>query len=308
MVMKTLFTILFFGISGLVVHAQQTPLFTQYFWNDYLINPAFSGLSSYNPIQVGVRNQWTGFGGAPGTYTLGGHGAIQNKNMGIGGMLFLDDFGGAIEQSGIVLNYAYHLKLNNSSKLSMGISGSLNQYTYDGSNIIANSQNDQSLFVSQKSLVPDFNLGIVYSSEDRLRVGFSANQLLESSLKKWNSNTSEELSNKLVRHYFLSGSYLADIKGKIQLEPYTVLRTTFITPVQFEMGARIIYKEHFYTGIGYRHKDAFVFLVGTTYNRFLLGYSYDLTTSKLRNYSSGSHEIMIGYRLAQRKASSAPKE
>jgi hypothetical protein len=26
-----------------------------------------------------------------------------------------------------------------------------------------------------------------------------------------------------------------------------------------------------------------------------IGYSYDVTTSKLKNYSSGSHEIMLNY-------------
>jgi hypothetical protein len=32
-----------------------------------------------------------------------------------------------------------------------------------------------------------------------------------------------------------------------------------------------------------------------TNGRFRIGYAYDFTTSKIKQYSSGTHEIMIGY-------------
>ena len=289
---------LFFTISSLafISKAQQLPQYTQYFWNDYTINPAFTGLSEFSPIQVGVRNQWTGFGGAPATYSLGGHGAIGNKNMGIGGMLFLDDTGGAISQTGFMANYSYHLLINSDSKLSFGISGVLNQYSYDGNDIQAQSQNDPSLYSNSKSLIPDFNFGLAFTLNNRLRM--AANQLLESKLNKWNEmNLAVDANNRLARHYYLSGSYLAEINNNIDLEPYTVLRSTFVTPIQFELGARLIYKSDFYAGFSYRYNDAYSVMIGTNIKNLILGYSYDITTSKLRGYSSGSHEIVLGYRL-----------
>jgi type IX secretion system PorP/SprF family membrane protein len=299
----TIFCICVFYFFG---SAQQLPIYTQYFWNDYALNPAFTGLTEFTPIQVGVRNQWTGFGGSPITYTLGGHGAIKDKNMGVGGMLFLDDLGGAITQTGLMLNYSYQVKINDESKLSFGLSGSMNQYAYDGTNIQASSQNDPSLFSNSKSLVPDFNFGVAYMLKNRLKIGLAVNQILQSRIKKWNEmNLAVDANNRLVRHYFLTGSYRAEVTDQIEVEPYTVLRATFISPTQFELGARVLYKKDFYAGFGYRYQDAFSIMIGTTYNNFLFGYSYDITTSNLRGYSSGSHEVVLGYRLQQKKSNSA---
>jgi hypothetical protein len=48
-------------------------------------------------------------------------------------------------------------------------------------------------------------------------------------------------------------------------------------------------------GVSYRTNDALAIILEYRSNSyFRIGYSYDITLSKLRNYSSGSHEIMIG--------------
>lgn len=279
-------------------YSQQLPIYTQYFWNDYIINPAFTGTSNFSPIQVGIRNQWTGFKGAPATYTLGGHTSTKDSKMGFGGMLFLDDMGGAIQQTGLMLNYSYFLKLNERSNLSFGLAGIINQYAYDGSNIMAPSANDPSLYSNSKAIAPDLNLGVAYILDERLKIGISVHQLIQYRMKKWNDmNMNIDAQNRLVRHYNFTASYLAQVSDKIEVEPYTMLRTTFINPIQFDLGARVIYNKNFFGGIGYRFQDAFSVMIGTTYNNLSFGYSYDITTSNLRNYSSGTHEVVLGYRF-----------
>jgi type IX secretion system PorP/SprF family membrane protein len=296
----TLIISIVYGLSQ-AAFSQQLPIYTQYFWNDYVINPAFTGTTDFSPIQAGVRNQWTGFKGAPATYTLGGHTSTKDSKMGFGGMVFLDDMGGAIQQTGLMLNYSYFLTLNDRSKLSFGIAGIVNQYTYDGSNISAQSTNDLSLYSNSKAIAPDMNLGVAYILDDRLKIGISAHQLIQYRLKKWNDmNMNIDAQNKLVRHYNFTASYLADVSDKIEVEPYTMLRATFINPIQFDLGARVIYDKTFFAGIGYRYQDAFCVMIGTTYNNFSFGYSYDITTSNLRNYSTGTHEVVLGYRFSKK--------
>ena len=113
-------------------------------------------------------------------------------------------------------------------------------------------------------------------------------------------NMTIEAQNKLVRYFNFTASYLAQVRDKIEVEPYTMLRATFINPIQFDLGARVIYNKNFFAGIAYRFQDAFCLMIGTTYNNFSFGYSYDITTSNLRNYSSGTHEVVLGYRFKKK--------
>ncbi len=276
--------------------AQQISLYSQYYWNDYVINPAFTGIKNTPRIQMGYRNQWSGFRGAPKTYSIGGHTNLKNTNMGLGGMLFSDDQGGAIKQNGVMLNYSYNLKLNRESGLSFGISGILNQYSYDGTGI-ENINPDPTLQSNVKQVAPDMNFGLVYHLKNKLFIGLAANQLISSRLNKLNSVPLITTGNKLIRHYNISACYLAKVNTNISLEPYAMLRATFITSPQVELGAKVTYNDFIFGGLSYRGKDAVIGLIGMNYKQFMLAYTYDFTTSGIRNYSSGSHEILLAYQF-----------
>ena len=93
-------------------------------------------------------------------------------------MLFLDDAGGALIQTGLMLNYSYMLKLNQDSKLSMALSGIVNQYSYDGSQI-ENIDPDPALSMNVSQIAPDMSFGLVYSLKDKLLIGLGINQLFK---------------------------------------------------------------------------------------------------------------------------------
>ena len=289
-------TICFFSMTALSF-SQQLPISSQFYWNDYVTNPAYTGMKENPIIMASVRSQWVGFEGAPGTYTLGGHGFLNKQKMGLGGMVFNDDRGGAISQTGVMLNYSYLVEMNEKSYLSFGIAGMFNQYAYDGSDITLFTQ-DPYLTGSAKQIVPDINFGVLFMYEKILQVGVSVNQLIGSRLKKLNDFNPIYISdNRLIRHYQLTATYKVDINENIDIEPYMLLRSTFVNPIQFELGTRSVFKNRYFAGFGFRYQDAFTVMAGVNKNQFTLGYSYDLTTSKLRNYSTGSHEIMLAFRL-----------
>ena len=74
--------------------------------------------------------------------------------------------------------------------------------------------------------------------------------------------------------------------------------------VKLDIGGRVIYKEQAWAGLTYRHRDAVSFLLGYMYKDYLMiGYSYDITTTQLRKYSSGSHELMLGLKFTRKQAS-----
>ena len=295
------------AILSLEAEAQQLPMYSQYYWNDFVINPAFTGIRNTPRIQLGYRNQWAGFAGAPKTYTSGGHMALEGKNMGIGGMLFSDDQGGAISQNGLMLNYSYQLKFDQNSSLSFGLSGIVNQYSYDGSSI-ENIDPDPSLQLSAKQIAPDFNFGMVYNLNNQLYVGLGINQMIQSRLSNLNTNDLVIGDNKLVRHYNVSASYLTPLTDRFDLEPYTMLRTTFINAPQVEVGAKTTFDDMLFAGVSYRHAESVIGLLGVQYSNFVLAYSYDFTLSDIQTYSNGSHEILLAYQFGKPKASPEPEK
>jgi type IX secretion system PorP/SprF family membrane protein len=300
--MKKLLIITIGLLSLTNVSAQQLSMSSQYYWNDYVINPAFTGIKNTPRVQLGYRNQWSGFQGAPKTYTVGGHTSLEKQKMGLGGMFFMDDQGGAIRQNGFMLNYSYQLKLNQTSGLSFGVSGILNQYAYNGSGI-SNINPDPTLQTNVTQFAPDMNFGIVYHLNNKLFIGLAANQLVQSRLGKFNNNLLNVSENQLIRHYNLSASYLAKLNKDLDFEPYALLRTTFIKAPQVELGGKVTYKKYIFGGFSYRTNESVIGLVGMNYQNFMLAYSYDFSLTAMRSYSSGSHELLLAYQFKKKTAS-----
>jgi type IX secretion system PorP/SprF family membrane protein len=280
-----------------IISAQQLPLYSQYFWNDYIINPAFSGNTKFSSVQTAYRNQWSGFKGAPKSFSIGVNHLVKNKNVGLSLFLFSDDHGGAIKQTGMIVGYSYKLKLDDYSRIDFGASALVNQYTYDGSTIFAADLSDNTLFANQTATTPDLNLGIAYVYDDNFKIGLSVQNMFQSSLRGLNTfNTDELFTNFNQRQYNLSFSYKIISASDFSYDFYALAKTTWITPPQIDFGSRVFYKGNVYTGLAYRSQDAFSFLVGIKKNRFVLGYAYDITTSKIRAYSTGSHDLVLTYR------------
>jgi type IX secretion system PorP/SprF family membrane protein len=302
--MKQILIIVIWLLCLTKVSAQQISMYSLYYWNDYVINPAFTGIKNTPRIQLGYRNQWSGFQGAPKTYTVGGHTGFEKQKMGLGGMFFMDDQGGAIRQNGFLLNYSYQLKLNQNSGLSFGISGILNQYAFNGSGI-SNINPDATLQSNVTQLAPDMNFGIVYHLNNKLFIGLAANQLVQSRLSKFNNSSLILSKNQLIRHYNLSASYLTKVNDKLGIEPYALLRTTFIKAPQAELGGKVTYNDLIFGGLSYRTNESIIGMLGMYYHNFMLAYSYDFTITAIRTYTSGSHEILLAYQF--KKNSKTPE-
>ncbi len=283
--------VLCFGVT--TVFAQQQTRFTQFMWHEYIINPAYTGGLAYNPVQLSYRKQWQGFNGSPETFTFGGHAAL-NPKMGLGAMVFKDNMGGAITQTGIMVNYAYRVRLNKQSNLSFGLSGIINQFVFDNTKINALNVNDPSFQGGvQKSTAPDAMFGILYKYKQKLTIGFSSSQLVQSKLK--NLNDVPGANNRLIRHYNAQISYNFIVNDKLNIEPSLLAKATEVTPMQLDVNLRGWYQNLLMLGFTYRHQDAFAALLGVKYKNMFVGYSYDISTSAIQSYNNGSHEIVMGY-------------
>lgn len=294
--MKKLFTLLAF--FPLALFAQQLPHYSQYMLNDYVMNPAIGGKNNYFVGMSANRYQWSGITDAPRTYILSVHGPLKYDHMGVGGQLFTDIVG-PTRRTGFYLSYAYHAPLNEKLKLSFGLSAGILQFMVDGQKINLHDPGDLTIMNSLQSvLTPDFSAGF-YLHHERFWVGASCLQIQQNKLKffEYMSNTTSVMN----RHYYGMLGYRQPIGEDFVLEPSALLKFVNPAPFQFDIGLRAIYKEKFWLGGSFRNRDAFAAYMGFIIKENLtLGYAHDFTTTNLRNYSTGTHELVIGVRFSKR--------
>jgi len=286
-------SVLFIGFS-LSSYGQQVPQYSQYMLNDYILNPATTGQHDYWEVKSNNRLNWVGITDAPRTFILSTHGPFKKKNMGMGGSVFAD-ITGPTSRVGFYLSYAYHLKLSKSLKLGMGLSFGLLQYRIDGTKVTLRDNGDP-IFPNQMMTVytADATFGLNLKHKN-FNVGISLPQLIGNDLKFLENQ--EDTDSKLARHYMLMGGYTFHV-GDFGIMPNLLVKYVVPAPPQFDAGVKFDWRDQIWLGASYRHEDAVSFMGGFAYKDYLVfAYSYDLATSNLRNYSTGTHEMMVGVRF-----------
>lgn len=279
--------------------AQQLPQLTQYQFNDYVVNPAVAGSRPFFELRSAHRYQWVGIQDAPRTFTFSGSTPVGEK-MGVGGYLFTDIVG-PTRRTGIQFSYAYHLRLTDDIKLSMAVSAGMLQFLVDGSKIQFHDPGDPVMDDQLRGeLLPDAKFGF-YLYAPRFWFGATAPQLLQNKVY-FLDETSETLS-RMEDHYYVMGGYRFPIGEDWRIEPSFLVKYTSPVPAKLDLTATIRYKDTFWLGAAYRTNDAYSAMVGYWLKKtFQFGYSYDIITSNLRNYSTGTHEVMLAVTLGRSPA------
>jgi type IX secretion system PorP/SprF family membrane protein len=313
-------------ISVRTAMAQQLPQFTQYIFNNYLLNPAVTGIENYTDLKMGHRNQWAGLDGAPVTSYLSvntpiGRNFIEGDatsfsamngvnpssrlytqnyqaaepHHGVGAMIYTDK-AGQITQTNVAATYAYHLGLTSRMNLSVGVMGGFNRMTLNTQDITLTDPNDPAINNQQNSQwKPDVGAGVwLYSSNYFL--GLSARQLLP---QTYYFNTKQpNIGSPTVPHFYLTAGVKLFMTDEITFMPSVMIKRTSPVPLTYDVNGKFNFNDKFWIGGSYRHKDASAVLAGFNLSSLInVGYSYDITTSALNTVSRGSHEIVIGLML-----------
>ena len=230
---------------------------------------------------------------APKTFLAAIDAPLADEKMGLGMVLSHDQIG-VTNQTDINFSYAYHLQLGD-GKLSLGLKAGVSNYSYNTEDLTVWDDNDNILMEDQQSsLIPKFGTGIYYASE-RWFAGFSIPTL-------WayedGNNFSVDINKAsfLRKHFLLNGGYIFDLNDKLKLKPSVLVKYVKEAPVEADINVSVLYAETIWFGISYRTNDAVIALIEYQANKnFRVGYAYDYTLTDLGDYSSGTHEIMIGY-------------
>lgn len=283
-------------IIGLTVNAQQLPHFRNASFNLQTLNPASISVKEIPDIMLDHRAQWTGFSGAPRISTISGK-YLFRDDMGAGAFIMNDSYG-ITQKLDFNLSYVYLLKTENFN-LSFGLAWTLTQFKLRGTEITIFDADDLSInqTLNDKTWKPDANAGIMISS-GKYFAGFSILQLFKSKYIFFdNTNTTPGLIRN-QRHFYITGGYsLNQDKSPHIFTPTLNLYFAKGTPFKFDLIANYTYNNSFLCSLNFSKGDAIVLTAGYKFDRFIFTYSYDMIMSRIRNVSSGAHEICIGMYL-----------
>jgi type IX secretion system PorP/SprF family membrane protein len=277
------------------IAAQFDPMYTQYMFNELVINPAYAGSRECLSGTALYRQQWVGLDGAPTTLTGSVHAPLMQQKLGAG-LTFTNDKIGVSQRTSVTVNGAYRLKLE-AAHLSFGLQLGLVSLSENLTSL--NLTEDQQFAANTgKKTAPNFGFGMFYSASNWY-AGLSIPRMLQNRLDV--STGSTEVKNKLnVQdfHYMVNGGVVIPITETIKIRPNAMLKIVSGAPIQADINANALFSDFIWAGLGFRSGDAINMMVGAYITKQLrLGYAYDYTLSALQDFNSGSHEIMLGYDL-----------
>lgn len=280
---------------ALKAYSQQIPVMSQYMFNGLVINPAYAGSKDFMSATLMVRKQWNGFKGAPITQNASIHGPLRKKRIGLGFMISNDKIG-ITNETDVFASYAYHLPVGRgNAKFSLGLQGG---FSYLKSNFaeLENVDVNDPIYLTNTltNLQPNFGFGTYYYT-DRFYAGISIPQLISYDSIQVFSFSKDKLHH-LSRHFYLNSGIILEASRDFIVRPSVLIKYAQNAPIQYDINLNILLNNIFWVGASYRSNDAIVGIIEYQVDRKLrIGYSYDYTLSQLKNYSSGSHEIMLGY-------------
>jgi type IX secretion system PorP/SprF family membrane protein len=287
------------------INAQQAPFYTQYMYNDYLINPAVAGTYNYFQFRANARIQWIGITDSPRTMSIAGYGPLKSKDMGYGGYIY-NDVTGPESRMSLGGSYAYHIAINDALRISGGLSFGIMQYKLDGTVMNIDDEIYDPVISNnvESRIIPDANVGFLLY-ETRFYVGISAHQLFGNTYNTHEEADSSEGISRLKQHLYLSGGYNIQLNRDFYVTPSLLFKYAAPGQFQADINAKVTYQRMVWGALTYRFgstgyfsSDAVAIMAGYNHEfKFYIGLAYDLTVSELRKYSSGTIEIMIGYRF-----------
>jgi len=290
-----LFFSLPFGESRGKLIAQQLPYYTQFKSNAFMINPAVTGTKREIDARLNYRMQWVGYEDAPRTSGISIHNRFLKGKMGAGIYMMQDNVGPA-KQTNLGLSYAYHLKFPD-CELSVGAAGNFTNYSLFGNKILLHNTQDPAIDqnITNSTWISDANAGI-YLYNDRFHIGLSGLHLLPSTAEFYKTDTTKKGIVPYVSHLYFTLGYNYSQNPDYIWESTIYANYVKGAPFALDYTLRMHYKQLFFTGLSIRLKDAVAIHLGVTILNYVqISYSYDLLIGKLRNNSSGSHEIMLAF-------------
>ena len=313
-------------LVSLNLAAQQRPHYTQYILNNYIVNPAITGIENYVDLKLSARTQWVGINGAPQTFYATVHGPIGKtdlkttatsfdmKGENPRGRRYWEEYTASEPHHGLgftLVNYrtgyinriyaagtyAYHMAVSAKTNLSAGFGIGLSGTNIDRTKIVLANAFDPVITNATgeyNKVSPELNVGLWLYSANYF-AGLSAQQVIPS---KFYLNDTTLNKSTSVPHLFATAGYRAFLTEDVAILPSVMFRYIASMPLYTDVNVKVQYQDRLWLGASYRFNEGFAGMMGINIsNTFNVSYAYDINSSKylLGSMQRGTHEIVLGF-------------
>ena len=299
--MKKIVTALCMALAVMAGHAQRDLMLSQQFFSRLNINPAATGNSDDIDLFLLGRWQWTNVEDSPKSGVLNASNYFESLRSGIGLSLMYDDIGISNRSTTAKAAYAYHVNMNESLLLSMGLSAGVFYHYWSGEDHILDNPEEKGMETfpagAESHIYPDFDLGFEIASP-KLLVGGSVSHI---TYNEENVSTSRP-----GRHFYTYVRGLFPVGMKLDLAPALVyVHRNKVDKV--ELNCTAFYNRMFWGGVTYRpdvnasfSSNDLTFSLGMEYGQFRFGYAFEWGLGDVGKISNNSHELLLSYRIAKK--------
>ncbi|MCW3077176.1 MAG: hypothetical protein JWO32_1785 [Bacteroidetes bacterium] len=292
--MKKNYILIFCFAYTLLCKSQQDPQYNLYQFNQMVINPAYAGARDVLAVVGSVRNQWTGFDGAPRTSCLSVHGPVLNKHIGLG-LTMVNDRMGPRNMFAVYGNFAYIAKLSSKFKLSLGLNAGYNRFQFDFNKLSFKSSESSSAYLNQIQTYNklDMNTGL-YLRSNSFFMGLSLTHLFNPDIYSLKDTAGQSFGYRLRTHKFFTIGKSFKITDNFIFAPTMMIR--FVNGQgNGDLNLNFFLFKKLWLGVFNRggYGPGFLMQYYIT-NGFRVAYSYDTGANDARRLGA-SHEVMIGF-------------
>jgi len=296
---KSILVSCFLFLMSSLGYAQQDPQYSQYMFNQLVINPAYAGSKEALSVVMDLRKQWVAMPGSPQTGTISMHGQLLNS-LGIGGHLIAESIG-PTKWTAAYFDAAYRFKVGR-GKLSFGLSGGIVNYNVNASALDYKDGGEPILNYTGPRTKFDINTGFYYYNQS-FYIGGSITHFNSPVL--YNSTSTVNIANvptnaslyfSLQPHSFLYFGKGFQLSQDLVFNPSIMLKNVQGGKASIDLNANFLLANRVWLGLSWRTTYGFVALIQVLVNdKFRVGYSYDQGLNRIGIQGQGSHEVTLIY-------------
>ena len=283
------------------VQAQSNWHQSLYMEHEAFMNPASMTQKTHLNGALFYKKQWVNIKNSPSFQGFSVVSPIMGLNN-YAGLRVTNDVVGINHYTSIEGSYAYRFTFNKKSYLSLGLTAMVYLMQANYSELALQDANDEVFSEDTPTFVkPNFNFGALYS-HPKFYVGFYTSKLLDNQINYssgFQADTQFDLSK--IQYNLHAGTTIKLANGFVIL-PSALFKQVSGAPLQIDVTTRVQYKKKIGIGVGYRSEQIAYGIFELRINDYIkLAYAYDYDFTDLKDFSSGSHEIMLIWDIPNEK-------